>query len=115
DMYIISLFFFSSRRRHTSSKRDWSSDVCSSDLLPSVFHFYKLPDFFLLFSETHRRDVRLNALTYLNHNLYLIIKNSNLNHILVLKETPPPNYYFKNGYYVYNVFLLFILSISKIY
>src|SRR5438067_10487747 len=24
-------FFFSSRRRHTKSKRDWSSDVCSSD------------------------------------------------------------------------------------
>src|SRR5699024_11722456 len=31
--YIIEfLFFFSSRRRHTRSKRDWSSDVCSSDL-----------------------------------------------------------------------------------
>src|SRR5699024_12199928 len=28
-------FFFSSRRRHTRSKRDWSSDVCSSDLLIS--------------------------------------------------------------------------------
>src|SRR5207249_8132248 len=27
------LFFFSSRRRHTRSKRDWSSDVCSSDLM----------------------------------------------------------------------------------
>src|SRR5699024_11760338 len=27
------LFFFSSRRRHTISKRDWSSDVCSSDLI----------------------------------------------------------------------------------
>src|SRR5699024_12153296 len=27
------MFFFSSRRRHTRSKRDWSSDVCSSDLL----------------------------------------------------------------------------------
>src|SRR5699024_8605671 len=26
-------FFFSSRRRHTRSNRDWSSDVCSSDLL----------------------------------------------------------------------------------
>src|SRR5699024_11756674 len=25
--------FFSSRRRHASAKRDWSSDVCSSDLL----------------------------------------------------------------------------------
>src|SRR5699024_12133780 len=28
----LALFFFSSRRRHTRSKRDWSSDVCSSDL-----------------------------------------------------------------------------------
>src|SRR5690625_5341158 len=26
------LFFFSSRRRHTRWQRDWSSDVCSSDL-----------------------------------------------------------------------------------
>src|SRR5215471_19479861 len=26
------LFFFSSRRRHTRSLRDWRSDVCSSDL-----------------------------------------------------------------------------------
>src|SRR5207248_5045729 len=31
------MFFFSSRRRHTRSYGDWSSDVCSSDLLlPSV-------------------------------------------------------------------------------
>src|SRR5699024_12121160 len=29
-------FFFSSRRRHTRSKRDWSSDVCSSDLNGSL-------------------------------------------------------------------------------
>src|SRR5216683_3463970 len=28
-------FFFSSRRRHTRSDRDWSSDVCSSDLAPA--------------------------------------------------------------------------------
>src|SRR5690606_39369857 len=28
-----SVFFFSSRRRHTSFSRDWSSDVCSSDLI----------------------------------------------------------------------------------
>src|SRR5690625_6863316 len=27
------LFFFSSRRRHTRWPRDWSSDVCSSDLI----------------------------------------------------------------------------------
>src|SRR5699024_11846134 len=30
-------FFFSSRRRHTRSKRDWSSDVCSSDLIDHLF------------------------------------------------------------------------------
>src|SRR5260370_30197493 len=29
-------FFFSSRRRHTSFKCDWSSDVCSSDLKPNT-------------------------------------------------------------------------------
>src|SRR2546422_4711976 len=29
------LFFFSSRRRHTRCSRDWSSDVCSSDLIPA--------------------------------------------------------------------------------
>src|SRR6266496_3901776 len=29
-------FFFSSRRRHTRSLRDWSSDVCSSDLVVSA-------------------------------------------------------------------------------
>src|SRR5690606_40085119 len=31
----VSFFFFSSRRRHTRFSRDWSSDVCSSDLDPA--------------------------------------------------------------------------------
>src|SRR5699024_2183639 len=31
-MRMLIVLFFSSRRRHTRSKRDWSSDVCSSDL-----------------------------------------------------------------------------------
>src|SRR2546429_8057415 len=30
-------FFFSSRRRHTRCSRDWSSDVCSSDLKDAPF------------------------------------------------------------------------------
>src|SRR2546429_4593028 len=29
---LVIFFFFSSRRRHTRCSRDWSSDVCSSDL-----------------------------------------------------------------------------------
>src|SRR2546429_5625163 len=32
----LTLFFFSSRRRHTRCSRDWSSDVCSSDLAMGV-------------------------------------------------------------------------------
>src|SRR5206468_8502710 len=39
-------FFFSSRRRHTRSDRDWSSDVCSSDL--RIFRsaaLFRLPRF----------------------------------------------------------------------
>src|SRR3989440_7314419 len=32
SLFFICFFFFSSRRRHTRSDRDWSSDVCSSDL-----------------------------------------------------------------------------------
>src|SRR5438128_8866445 len=30
--FLFFFFFFSSRRRHTRCYRDWSSDVCSSDL-----------------------------------------------------------------------------------
>src|SRR5699024_11983430 len=32
SLLAVGLFFLSSRRRHTRSKRDWSSGVCSSDL-----------------------------------------------------------------------------------
>src|SRR3712207_7682264 len=43
------VFFFSSRRRHTGYWRDWSSDVCSSDLAElggqkSVLYFYPKDD-----------------------------------------------------------------------
>src|SRR5690606_39685454 len=36
-------FFFSSRRRHTRFSRDWSSDVCSSDLVKFWFWLVFLP------------------------------------------------------------------------
>src|SRR5436305_12289295 len=47
-------FFFSSRRRHTRCGRDWSSDVCSSDLegeavLPAAPSFISAP----VTSESH--------------------------------------------------------------
>src|SRR5439155_9359416 len=36
--FYLTFFFFSSRRRHTRWPRDWSSDVCSSDLHEVIFH-----------------------------------------------------------------------------
>src|SRR2546422_7290696 len=38
-------FFFSSRRRHTRCSRDWSSDVCSSDLHADRVLLVRLPWF----------------------------------------------------------------------
>src|SRR3989442_11246653 len=38
-MIFFFFFFFSSRRRHTRCGRDWSSDVCSSDLIMRVRGF----------------------------------------------------------------------------
>src|SRR6185312_13542003 len=46
-------FFFSSRRRHTRSDRDWSSDVCSSDL---GRHRVRGPP-----ADAHRREGELQA------------------------------------------------------
>src|ERR1041385_2757857 len=46
--------FFSSRRRHTICSRDWSSDVCSSDLAPAPTVITQTAD--KLTIETHFGD-----------------------------------------------------------
>src|SRR5207249_5681083 len=53
------LFFFSSRRRHTRSKRDWSSDVCSSDLtiIPAGGDFAPEEDLLILLPKGQRAQV----------------------------------------------------------
>src|SRR5207302_2943719 len=43
--YLFFFFFFSSRRRHTRFSRDWSSDVCSSDLLRALGVKLAIDDF----------------------------------------------------------------------
>src|SRR5699024_11943133 len=57
---------FSSRRRHTRSKRDWSSDVCSSDLTIAFFGFLALLCF-----HRHASSKRLASNLYLcgSHSL----------------------------------------------
>src|SRR5439155_16572778 len=56
-------FFFSSRRRHTRWPRDWSSDVCSSDLSAaglgsrSVIDRLKVPNWLTVTDEAMTRKV----------------------------------------------------------
>src|SRR5207247_4493897 len=49
-------FFFSSRRRHTRSTRDWSSDVCSSDLTITVNAVNDAPAFDAVGNQTANED-----------------------------------------------------------
>src|SRR5690554_1767503 len=50
-------FFFSSRRRHTRCGRDWSSDVCSSDLLGPLSSYQLVSDEAVGDQHTLRFDV----------------------------------------------------------
>src|SRR2546429_9640913 len=64
-------FFFSSRRRHTRCSRDWSSDVCSSDLKDELLAGKVLSaDFYTalqvrrqLRPTTNRRSIKLLSLS----------------------------------------------------
>src|SRR3712207_9535157 len=55
-MWFLLFFFFSSRRRHTRYWRDWSSDVCSSDL--DVVIAQESVDHILVFAQV-RHDAEL--------------------------------------------------------
>src|SRR2546429_5724823 len=59
-LLVRSLFFFSSRRRHTRCSRDWSSDVCSSDLIRQL-NLSTLEVFGPMFLET-RTEMRQDLL-----------------------------------------------------
>src|SRR5256884_910530 len=56
-------FFFSSRRRHTRCSRDWSSDVCSSDLI--VVPQKKGEPIIIKYDESPREDTSMEALAKL--------------------------------------------------
>src|SRR5690606_41199952 len=56
-------FFFSSRRRHTRFSRDWSSDVCSSDL---VILLVRTPAVILPLTFRAVRPISINGSTEIN-------------------------------------------------
>src|SRR5690625_5312520 len=85
----MTLFFFSSRRRHTRWPRDWSSDVCSSDL-SSINEFLELgirkaeqlqnypelkANIYSVIGQIYRKTGDLDQAGYLLNNAWLINKN----------------------------------------
>src|SRR6266542_2338055 len=58
------LFFFSSRRRHTRCYRDWSSDVCSSDLAARV-EYHRHLDMLETDAGEHELVMRASTIEYL--------------------------------------------------
>src|SRR2546429_8071741 len=60
-------FFFSSRRRHTRCSRDWSSDVCSSDLIQALYATGRFADIQVEAERTPDRQVAVVFLTTPNY------------------------------------------------
>src|SRR5690606_34849086 len=72
-------FFFSSRRRHTRFSRDWSSDVCSSDLVPGLFSGFAtflFRQFYLDFPAELEEAGRLDGNSYIGVYFRLLLPNS---------------------------------------
>src|SRR2546429_1245769 len=109
--YLVLFFFFSSRRRHTRCSRDWSSDVCSSDLHPAGPHghaaFLRLQHgglFWALagdgrenseatedFSCEDRKSTRLNSSHgYISYAVFCL-KKKEIEHLISLRQ--PTDYH----------------------
>src|SRR5690606_40465140 len=73
DILFYLFFFFSSRRRHTRFSRDWSSDVCSSDLIrtggPLQFGHYGLPVTAGCYAQSEQRGGKTGQLGHHVHSL----------------------------------------------
>src|SRR6266436_3898475 len=89
-------FFFSSRRRHTRCSRDWSSDVCSSDLLigqsdPS--YGQALENLYRVYNRNkpsiRRMSIISAELTKISVNSYITMKISFTNQLRLIAERFP--------------------------
>src|SRR5699024_11761742 len=95
---------FSSRRRHTRSKRDWSSDVCSSDLIiigTPVFQASipaALKNIFDLLPQNALRDMVVSLfVTAGSSKHYLMIEHQLMPILTYMKAHIVPTYVFKIG------------------
>src|SRR3712207_8880361 len=85
-MDLNSLFFFSSRRRHTIYWRDWSSDVCSSDLI--VKQTWSITE---IYQKIKKGDLILDP-EYQRNEVWHVSKRISFSESLFMKIMIPPIY-----------------------
>src|SRR5476651_2763026 len=80
-------FFFSSRRRHTRYWRDWSSDVCSSDLGQHAGLRGRDPDQCGLDRRRDRKSTRLNSShANISYAVFCLKKKKKTDETLLIKK-----------------------------
>src|SRR5699024_11472178 len=94
---------FSSRRRHTISKRDWSSDVCSSDLFSINLEMNGSESQFDCIYLTHRKLYHFEVKNY-QGDIY--IKDDKWFHRSSEKEIKNPLHQLHRGHILLKEFLL---------
>src|SRR5256884_3249008 len=88
------VFFFSSRRRHTRCSRDWSSDVCSSDL------FEALPFEVVSGSEARKDPLMPEAdvsESFIKIHLARAVPPEGRGRLLIVKTYKDPQSYYREG------------------
>src|SRR3712207_9586875 len=68
-------FFFSSRRRHTRYWRDWSSDVCSSDLETKGYRILAMEDCLVIKENFYPHNFSIEKALDENEGAYVIAKS----------------------------------------
>src|SRR2546429_7456406 len=82
------IFFFSSRRRHTRCSRDWSSDVCSSDLNEKMPLDVETAYKFLVAQPTVSAGILVvgGASCGVNQSVHLAMKHPEIKALVLLSE-----------------------------
>src|SRR5699024_12015582 len=96
-VYLFYLVLFSSRRRHTRSKRDWSSDVCSSDLGYTIYEYN--PTVFKPFHVnmeplTWKRRIRLLMAITSGFKVYYLVDGENYTGYFIVQNCKDKRYKF---------------------
>src|SRR5690554_383208 len=103
-LFLFCFFFFSSRRRHTRCGRDWSSDVCSSDL-PIEHSPDRMEFIFVTFFPEEKKSYFIISYFEEDKNLYqnlgrqLVRRNNLKSDITMLIASHVENIYFNPIYY----------------